>query len=197
MRSAVLEEPSFPKAFFLRPVPEVARDLLGALLISEVDTVVSGTVVETEAYGGPEDPASHAAVHAGITSRNASMFGPPGRVYVYRSYGLHWCLNVVTGGVGEPGAVLIRGIEPVSGAETMAERRRGRAPLAAGPGRLTQALGVTGELDGHDLSRPPLRLIPGMDVDERSVGRSGRIGLSRATDRQYRFYLRGSTGVTP
>ncbi len=106
--------------------------------------MAEGVIVETEAYVGPHDPASHAATRIGKTERNKTMFGPPGHAYVYRSYGIHWCLNVVTEEVGFPAAVLIRALDPIVGVEEMRERRGGTAPLCAGPGRLTQALGVSG-----------------------------------------------------
>ena len=177
---------------------EVARDLLGTRLVSEIEgALVAGRVVETEAYGGVDDPASHAAVLAGKTKRNASMFGPPGRAYVYLTYGMHWCFNVVTGEDGVPGAVLVRGLEPVTGVKTMQNRRLGRRPLAAGPARLTQALGITGAFDGHDLSRQPLRLREGRSIPDDVVGVSGRIGVRRAKFRPCRFFVTDSPGVTP
>jgi len=133
------------------------------VLVSEVDGVrTSGRIVETEAYTGPHDPASHAAERIGRTTRNAAMFGAPGIAYVYRSYGVHWCLNAVTDEPGFPAAVLIRALQPLAGIAPMRERRqvRGRPPadreLCSGPGRLTEALGITGALDGHPLARPPL-----------------------------------------
>ena len=189
---------AFDSDFFTRPTESVARELLGARLVSDFgDESTGGTVVETEAYGGPEDPASHAAVKAGRTRRNDSMFGPPGRAYVYITYGMHWCLNVVTRPDGEPGAVLIRGLVPDRGLDVMARRRGGRLPIAAGPARLTQALGVTGALDGHDLRLAPLRLAPGEPVPDRAVRSSPRIGVTKARNLRHRFYLRGSPGVTP
>jgi DNA-3-methyladenine glycosylase len=157
---------------------------------------VSGVIVEAEAYGGSEDPASHAATREGMTARNASMFGPSGRAYVYRIYGMHWCVNVVTGSVGDPQAVLIRGLEPLEGLESMAVRRAGRPLLAAGPGRLCQALGITGDLDGHDLRQPPLELERGWAVEDCLVGVTGRVGVTAAAKRPYRFYVRGSSGVS-
>lgn len=175
---------------------EVARGLLGCRLESTVGGVRTvGVIVETEAYAGPSDPASHAATVAGMTRRNRAMFGPPGRAYVYRSYGVHWCMNVVTGAVGQAQAVLVRGIEPLEGEEAMA-LRRGRRPIGAGPGRVCQALGVTEALYGHDLARPPLRLCGGWCVDDALVGVSGRIGVSVAADWPYRFYVLGSSGVS-
>lgn len=189
--------PSFPPGFLHRPVTRVARELLGARLISTVGgTRTAGVLVECEAYAGPDDPASHAATRGGTTRRNRAMFGPAGHAYVYRSYGMHWCMNVVTGRSGDAQAVLLRGLEPLGGEETMARRRQGRTPLAAGPGRLCEALGVDGTLYGHDLSVPPLVLMPGWSVPDDRVEVSGRIGVRAAADRLYRFYVRGSPGVS-
>jgi DNA-3-methyladenine glycosylase len=153
-------------------------------------------VVETEAYLGPEDPASHASTRSGVTDRNRIMFGPPGRAYVYRIYGMHWCLNVITGGEGEGQGVLIRGVEPLVGREVMIERRHGRLPVAAGPGRAAQALGVDGALNGHELDRPPLELLSGWTVPDRAVGVSGRVGVARAPEWPLRFFVKGSPGVS-
>ncbi len=175
----------------------MARALLGARLVSSVDgDRAAGVIVETEAYGGPDDPASHAATRRGRTPRNAAMFGPPCHAYVYRSYGVHWCVNVVTGEDGDPQAVLLRGIEPLEGEALMLGRRSGRLPLAVGPGRLCEALGIDGSLDGHDLVEPPLRLEPGWRVEDLLVGVSGRIGVRVAADRPLRFFVSGSLGVT-
>ena len=157
---------------------------------------VTGVIVETEAYLGPGDPASHAAVRAGRTQRNRAMFGRAGIAYVYRSYGVHWCLNVVTGAEGSPEAVLIRGLEVLDGSEHATARRGGREPLAAGPGRLCEALGVTGDLYGHDLTRPPLMLVGGWPIPDADVGVSGRVGVSAAAERPFRFYVVGSPGVS-
>lgn len=176
---------------------EAARALLGACLESTVGGErVSGVIVETEAYAGPDDPASHAATLGGPTERNRAMFGPAGHAYVYRSYGVHWCMNVVTGEPGQGQAVLIRGLEPLQGEPVMRVRRRGRRPLAAGPGRLCAALGITDELYGHDLRRPPLVLRAGWMVDDGLVGVSARVGVSKAADWPHRFYVRGSSGVS-
>jgi DNA-3-methyladenine glycosylase len=124
------------------------------------------------------------------------MFGPPGRAYVYRSYGVHWCMNVVTGAEGVAQAVLIRGVEPTEGLEAMAARRDGAAPLAAGPGRLAAALGITDALYGHDLREPPLVLERGWMVSDDAIGVSKRVGVSLAADWPYRFFVRGSVGVS-
>lgn len=188
---------SFDDGWLLAPIAEVARALLGARLVSDVDGErASGVIVETEAYLGPDDPASHAATRSGVTDRNRVMFGPPGRAYVYRSYGVHWCMNVVAGPEGRAGAVLLRGMEPLRGTSTMARRRGRTSALASGPGRLCQALGITNALYGHDLRRPPLRLLPGWTVPDTRVGVSARIGITRAVDRPLRFFVRGSAGVS-
>ena len=188
---------AFPAALLEQPVEEAARGLLGACLVSTVGghrTV--GVIVETEAYGGPDDPASHASTVRGPTPRNRVMFGPPGRAYVYRSYGVHWCVNVVTGAEGIAQAVLIRGVEPLEGEDVMASRRGGAAPLGSGPGRLCVALAISGELGGHDLREPPLRLERGWTVPDEAVGVSGRVGVSVAADWPCRFFVRGSPGVS-
>jgi DNA-3-methyladenine glycosylase len=181
-------------AFYARPAREVAPDLLGKVLVSGVGGVVAaGRIVETEAYVGPEDPASHAAERIGRTARNAAMFGRPGTAYVYLSYGIHWCLNVVTDRADHPGAVLIRALEPLGDLEPMRNRRNVRdRDLARGPGRLAQALGVTGALDGHDLSLPPLTLHGARRVPPDAITASPRIGISRAVDWPLRFTVTGS-----
>lgn len=169
--------------FFARDVVAVAADLLGARLL--VDGV-GGLVVETEAYR-QDDEASHS--FRGQTAGNAAMFGEPGRVYVYRSYGLHWCLNVVC----ERGsAVLIRALEPTHGLETMMARRAVTAArkLCNGPGNLCRALAVTGEMNGLSVLGAPFSLEPPFEVP---VSASGvRIGISKAAERPWRFAVKGS-----
>jgi DNA-3-methyladenine glycosylase len=168
----------------------VARLLVGAEFL--VDGV-GGTIVEVEAYE-PTDPASHA--FRGPTRRNASMFGPPERVYVYRSYGVHWCVNLVCGPEGVGAAVLVRALEPTRGLGAMRARRGLADPLllCSGPGRLTQALGLTGEHDGLSLARPPFSLSPASgSVD---VVSSPRVGISRARGLPWRYTLRGSSYVS-
>jgi DNA-3-methyladenine glycosylase len=178
-------------------VLEAARGLLGCTLVSTVGGARAFVViVETEAYAGPDDPASHAAASRGRTERNRAMFGPPGRAYVYRSYGVHWCMNVVTGPDGVAQAVLLRGVESLAGLAVMERRRGGARPLAAGPGRLCAALGITDALYGHDLRAPPLELASGWTVPEPAIGVSRRVGVGAATDWPYRFYVRGSRGVS-
>jgi len=178
-------------------VEAAARGLLGGMLVSSVGGSRSvAVIVETEAYAGPSDPASHAATLRGRTERNRAMFGPAGRAYVYRSYGVHWCMNVVTGPEGEASAVLLRGIEPIEGEDVMEERRSGVRPLGAGPGRLCAALGITDALYAHDLREPPLQLATGWGVASDSIGVSRRVGVSRAVEWPYRYYVRGSSGVS-
>lgn len=170
--------------FFARPAPEVAHDLIGVvLLVGET----GGPIVETEAYDH-QDPASHA--FRGPTARNRAMFGPVGHAYVYRSYGIHWCLNLVCG--VEPGsAVLIRALEPALGLELMRARRGVTEPLllCRGPGRLCQALGVTAALDGHALDAPPFALLDGV---RGPVTAGPRIGISKGVATPWRFTRSGS-----
>lgn len=195
-RSGVSPLTGFGPGFLARPAEEVAPDLLGQRIVSSIGGHrTEGVIVETEAYVGPQDPASHAAARIGRTVRNQVMFGRPGLAYVYLIYGMHWCLNVVTGREGFPAAVLIRALDPVVGVPVM-EERRGRRPLASGPARLCQALGVTGDLNGHDLDQGPLRLAPGWPVDEGHIATSGRIGIRQVADWPLRFYLRNHPAVS-
>lgn len=171
------------RAFFERPASAVAPLLIGARLLFEE---VGGMIVETEAYEA-QDAASHS--FRGPTPRNRAMFGPAGHAYVYRSYGIHWCLNIVC----EPGsAILLRALAPETGLETMAARRGDVAPalFCAGPGRLCQALGITIAEDGADMLSPPFTLVASDAVADVQTG--PRIGISRDMDRPWRFGLRGS-----
>jgi DNA-3-methyladenine glycosylase len=171
---------------FARSVHEVAPELIGATLL--VDGV-GGRIVEVEAYDR-EDPASHG--YRGRTARNASMFGPPGRAYVYRSYGIHWCLNLVCEGEGVPSAVLVRALEPTQGLDEMSARRGVDDPrlLASGPGRLCQALGITREHDGLPLELPPFELRE--RVEPLRVLAGARVGITRATELPWRYAEAGS-----
>jgi len=187
-----------PQAFYARAAVAVARDLLGRLVVS---TVGGGRcvarIVEVEAYTGPRDPASHAAGwHR--SARNAAMYGPPGHAYVYFTYGMHWCLNVVTRRAGYPSAVLVRALEPLEGLDLM-RRRRGVAAdplLTSGPARLTQALGISRALDGHPLDRAPLWIGAGEVVAPKRRRAATRIGIRRATERLLRFYERDNPFVS-
>ena len=172
--------------FFARSSHEVAPDLIGVTLL--VDGV-GGPIVEVEAYD-QEDPASHS--FNGRTSRNAVMFGPPGHAYVYRSYGIHWCLNFVCAEPGRAEAVLIRALQPEHGLDAM-RLRRGVEPeraLCSGPGKLCQALAVTGTHDGLPLDEPPFELIARTEPPAITAGT--RIGLTKAADRPWRYGLAGS-----
>ena len=168
------------------PVLEVAPALLGRTVTtgwgSGATTVV---LTEVEAYAGSDDPASHA--HRGRTPRNGAMFGRAGTLYVYRSYGIHWCMNVVVREAGVAHAVLLRGGEPISGRAVM-ERRRGRIDhLCDGPGKLCQALGVTGDHDGSSLEEGPVRLRPDRLPNGYVVTTTQRVGITRAVEHPWRF----------
>jgi DNA-3-methyladenine glycosylase len=180
-----------PHAFYDRPSVEVARDLLGKTLWRRTEAgLTAGIIVETEAYNGANDPASHA--WRGQTNRNAVMFGPPGRAYVYFTYGMHYCLNAVTGPVGQASAVLLRAIQPVVGSELMRERRGTTIPdrdLARGPGRLCQALGITTADDGTDLTGDALWISETVDAPDLLIATTPRIGITRAAELPWRFVV--------
>ena len=168
-------------------VHSVAAGIIGWTLLADG---VGGRIVEVEAYA-EDDPASHA--FRGATVRNASMFGPPGHLYVYRSYGIHWCANVVCERPGRGAGVLLRALEPTHGLDRM-RARRGVAEdrlLCSGPGRLTQALGLTGDDDGADLSRPPFALLA--PPAPSAVERTPRIGISRAVEQPWRYVEAGTS----
>jgi DNA-3-methyladenine glycosylase len=185
-----VNEERLGRAFFARSVHEVAPALVGCTLLVGG---VGGRIVEVEAYDA-DDPASHG--YRGETARNRSMFGPPGHAYVYRSYGLHWCLNLVCGEEGTAEAVLLRALEPTHGLETMRKRRGSEDErlLCSGPGRLCQALGVTVEHDGRPLDRPPFAVLAA--EEDPDVVRGPRVGITRATDAPWRFALAGSRFVS-
>ena len=167
-----------------RPAPEVAPDLLGGIVTSTIGgSRVSVVITEVEAYT-PDDPASHS--YRGMTRANASMFAGPGVLYVYRSYGIHWCTNVVVGQIGEGAAVLLRAGVLIDGHEIAVDRRGRTDHICDGPGRLAQALGVAGEHDGVDLlgDDSPVRLEPGTRLPYRTAP---RIGISRAVDLEWRW----------
>ena len=178
------------RAFFARSVHDVARDLIGSTLLVEG---TGGLIVETEAYSH-EDPASHS--FRGRTARNASMFGPPGHAYVYLSYGMHWCLNFVCGRDPLGSGVLIRALEPTAGLLVMRARRgvEDVRLLCSGPGRLCQALAVTGREDGAPLDAPPFLIVRRTREPELLVG--PRIGITQAPDKPWRFGLAGSVFVS-
>lgn len=179
--------------FYDRDSREVAVDLLGCTLVSETpEGVASGVIVETEAYR-PDDPACHAYENRG-TMRNRTIFSPPGFAYVYLSYGVHRLLNLVCEPEGVGSAVLIRALRPVEGLELM-RSRRGRDDLCAGPGKLTQALGVELDQDGHEMSASPLYVLLG-EPPEAGILATTRIGISRGTELPWRYLIEGDPNVS-
>lgn len=175
------------RSFYDRATVEVARALIGAVLVCGE---TAGRIVEVEAYLGAEDGAAHAS--RGLTRRTRVIFGPPGHAYVYRIYGLHWCLNLVAEAEGVPGCVLIRALEPLEGIEEM-RRRRGvedERRLCAGPGMLTQALGIGEGENGVDVTAGRLTVRAGLSRPEIAV--SPRIGITKCADWPLRFVERGS-----
>jgi DNA-3-methyladenine glycosylase len=185
--------------FYLRPLLEVTRDLLGRLLVHDApEGRCAVRLVEVEAYDGAGlDPASHA--HRGPTPRNEVMFGPPGHLYLYFTYGMHWCANVVCAPAGTAQAVLLRAGEPVAGTELMAARRPASRPrdLARGPARLCQALGLAGWANGADLSAGTVLLTAGWPVADGQVAWTGRVGVTAAADRPWRALVAGHPHVSP
>ncbi|MYX36145.1 MULTISPECIES: DNA-3-methyladenine glycosylase [unclassified Streptomyces] len=181
------------------PAEEVAPKLLGAVLTHVTpEGTVSIAITETEAYSGSADPASHA--YRGMTPRNAVMFGPAGHLYVYRSHGLHWCANIVTGADGIATAVLIRAGRVIEGEDLARERRGGRVEsprLARGPGNFCQALGITAEHNGADLlAGASVALSEGEPAPATLIRVGPRVGVSKAHDWQHRFYLAGDPTVS-
>jgi DNA-3-methyladenine glycosylase len=186
-----------PRAFYLRPAPAVARDLLGCVLVSRRGgALAAGRIVETEAYLGPEDAASHAAFRPGS---HGLFYGVGGVAYVFLNYGVHHCLNAITGPAGTPGCVLIRALEPLAGQAVMA-RRRGVAPdaprLTAGPGNVTRALGVTVRDSGADLTRGVLTIEPPPGPRRFRIAAGPRVGITRAVALPLRFWIAGHPGVS-
>ena len=191
-----------PRDFYKRPVLEVARDLLGCILVRQQSgQILAGRLVEVEAYlGDGRDPSSHS--HGGPTPRNRSMFGPPGHLYAYKIYGIHTCINVVCESEGTGSAVLIRAVEPLLGIDRMRQNRGleidGPGPsVASGPGRLSQAYGFSLEDDSHTLSRKELCIrAPGAWREPLTVVQGPRIGISKATELPYRFYAEANPWVS-
>lgn len=181
-----------PAGFYEAPVVDVARALVGCV-VSHGDG--AGVIVETEAYHQSE-PACHA--HVGLTARTGPLFGPPGRAYVYRSYGVHALLNAVAEPEGVGAAVLIRALQPIAGEEGMRQRRRQPGPLdlCSGPGKLTQALGIGLERNGSDLAGGPVRIHPPPDGRRVDVVTATRIGITRAVELPWRFCVAGSRFVS-
>ena len=193
-----------PHRFYQRPAPRVARELLGCVLVSRLGkTLTAGQIVETEAYLGPEDGASHAAFRP---SSRWLFYGPGGIAYVFQAYGLHACLNAIAGPAGTPGCVLIRALKPLAGLRAMARRRRHpvppdssvreRAALTAGPARLTQALGITLRDNGQYLRRGALRIHAAAQPGRVAIATGPRIGITRSRHLPLRFWIRGNPFVS-
>jgi DNA-3-methyladenine glycosylase len=185
---------TLPVAFFRRPTEVVARELLGMVIVSTAGgELTTARIVETEAYLGYDDPASHGYLHRRNT-RNQALFGPPGSWYVYLSYGMHWCANLVCQKSGLASAVLLRALEPLEGLEVM-RRRRGPVAdreLCSGPGKLCQALGITRDLDSKRMARSEALVHRPRLSEVGTIGVTPRIGISKAVDWPLRFVLAGS-----
>lgn len=186
--------------FYERPATEVAPELIGKLLVYDDGSARAGRIVEVEAYSGHGDPAAHS--RSGPTARNATMFGPPGHLYVYLIYGLHWCANAVCAPAGTGDAVLLRALEPIGGSEVMAAHRRADGAsvaftqLCSGPAKLTQAFGIDGSHDGCDLTSAGGLSICDDGWFRAGVARSSRIGISRGADLPWRWYVVGNPHVS-
>ena len=193
---------TLPRVFYARDSRALAPDLLNKLLVYDDAEFgrLAVRLVEVEAYAGDKDPGSHA--FRGETPRNRVMFGPPGHLYVYFTYGMHWCSNIVCGETGQASAVLLRGGAAVEGIDVMRDRRhaaRRDRDLCSGPARLTQALGITGARNGDDLVRGPLRLLDDGVPPPGRPGRSTRVGLKRGEgdDSRWRWFVQGDPNVSP
>lgn len=182
-----------PVEFFTQTAEVVARELLGQLMVSEIGGVRTvGRIVETEAYLGRDDPASH-GYQLRRNARNAALYGPPGQWYVYLSYGIHWCTNLVCWSHGMGSAVLLRALEPVEGLDVM-RRRRGVSDdrlLCSGPGKLCQALGITRDLDGRPMQKAQVRVLRGPPVEE-AIAVTPRVGITKAAEWPLRFLIADS-----
>ena len=188
-----------PRAFYHRPAIEVARALLGTILVHVTSSgrTTAGRIVETEAYLGLQDRAAHS--WRGITPRTRVLFGEPGHAYVYLIYGMYECLNVVAEPEGSPGCVLIRALEPLEGIPRMRRRRpaaRAIEDLANGPGKLTLALGIGRRHNGADLTSGPLTIHPPQQREEIQIGVSPRIGIKHCADWPLRFFIKGNRFVS-
>jgi len=184
------------REFYNRPTLKVAKDLLGKYLVVDKNgTKLSGKIVETEAYRGHYDPASHA--YGGMTPRNRIMFGEPGRAYVYFTYGMYYCLNIITERKGFPAAVLIRALEPIEGIEIMRRRRKKEKleDLTSGPGKLCQAMGVDKLLNGADLIGKTIYAEDRSEAAEKIIS-TIRIGIDEGKEKKWRFYLKGNRFIS-
>ena len=189
-----------PRDFYKRNTRVVAIELLGKVLVVRyTKKTLRARIVETEAYFGENDPASHA--YRGMTPRNRVMFGPPGFTYVYFIYGSYYCLNIVTENEGTPGAVLIRAVEPLVGIRDMMNRRcvKDIHHITNGPGKLTQALGITKQYSGLDVLRSDISITSDTDYNKHNllIGVTARIGIHKGKNKLYRFYIKNNKFVSP
>lgn len=195
---SLIHRPASPRDFYARPTVEVARDLLGKIIVHRVDgEELAGRIVEVEAYLGRDDPAAH--FFGGMTPRTRVIFGPPGYAYVYFVYGMYHCLNFVTEPDGVAGAVLVRALEPVAGVAAMRLLRpkaRRDTDLASGPGKLAQAMGVTLDQYGADVTEGALTVREPVSSDPFKIGVSPRIGIKKAVDLPLRFFVEGNAHVS-
>ena len=185
---------TLPVAFFRRPTEVVAAELVGMVVVSSVGgELTEGRIVETEAYLGYDDPASHGYLHR-RNPRNVALFGPPGSWYVYLSYGMHWCANLVCQRAGLASAVLLRALEPLAGLQIMRQRRGGVADreLCSGPGKLSQALGITRDLDGSRMLGAGVLVRRPDSMVRIAIAATPRIGITKAANWPLRFCLAGS-----
>ena len=187
-----------PRAFYGRNTVHVAKELLGKILVRRLGAIeLEGVIVETEAYRGSDDPASHA--YRGLTRRNEVMFGEPGHAYIYFTYGMHYCLNVTAERIGHPGAVLIRAAQPIGGIERMKKHRRTDrvVDLANGPAKLTQAFDITHALNGHDLTAgQKVFIVENREPQALEIKSTGRIGIVFGKEKPWRFYIRDNPFVS-
>jgi DNA-3-methyladenine glycosylase len=187
-----------PKSFYARDTEIVARELLGTLLVCDSEAgVTAGRIVETEAYVGEHDLACHAAV--GRTARTDPLYGDPGIAYVYFVYGMHWCFNAVTRPRGLPSAVLVRAVEPIEGLDLMRARRvaaRRDIDLSNGPGKVCQAMGISGAHNRLTLGRSPIRILRGEPVSDQEVEVTPRIGITRCAEWPLRWVIAGNPYVS-
>jgi DNA-3-methyladenine glycosylase len=185
---------TLPVAFFRRPAETVAAELLGAVVVASVDgELTAGRIVETEAYLGYDDPASHGYRHR-RTTRNEALFGPPGSWYVYLSYGMHWCANLVCQKTGLASAVLLRALEPLEGLDIMRQRRGpvSDRELCSGPGKLCQALGISRDVDGQKMAQSSVLVHRPRANESGPLVATPRIGITKATEWPLRFIVAGS-----
>lgn len=190
-----------PRSFYLRPTLIVAKDLLGKHLCRRIGkTLLIGKIVEVEAYLGVEDPASHA--YRGLTKRNEVMFGKGGHLYVYFTYGMHYCCNVVTEEAGTPGAVLLRAVEPVGGIDVMRKKRKctmetiADRKLTNGPAKICKAFGIARKENGTDLLGDEIFIAEGESTAKSAIVAATRIGIRQAMEKEWRFYVKGSEFVS-